>query len=105
MEPRRFTLTVSDSEGHPRRGEVVLTQRWQPQWGSGGPETGCAFLIVLLREPGPSLPQVSSPGVAVCLPERPLAAPSALLIVFLSVPALRLLVAKDWRGRHQGVVT
>jgi len=37
METRRFTLTISDSEGHPRRGEVVLTQRWQPQWGSSGP--------------------------------------------------------------------
>ncbi|MBA2486712.1 MAG: iron ABC transporter permease [Nitrospira sp.] len=34
-----------------------------------------------------------------------LAAPSALLIVLLSVPALLLLVSKDWRGRHQGVVT
>ena len=34
-----------------------------------------------------------------------LAAPSALLIVFLSVPALLLLVAKDWRGRHQAVAT
>jgi hypothetical protein len=78
METRRFTLTISDSEGHPRRGEVVLAQRWQPQWDRSGPETGCAFLIVLLREPGPSLPQVSSPGVAVCLPERPLAAPATL---------------------------
>ena len=30
-----------------------------------------------------------------------LAAPSALLIVLLSLPALMLLVSKDWRGRHQ----
>lgn len=34
-----------------------------------------------------------------------LAAPSALLIVLLSLPALMLLVSKDWRGRHQEVVT
>jgi iron(III) transport system permease protein len=34
-----------------------------------------------------------------------LAAPPALLIVLLSVPALLLLVAKDWRSRHQAVVT
>ena len=78
MQTRRFTLTISDSEGHTRRGEVVLTQRWQPDWGSSAPDPGCAFLIFLLREPGPGLPQVGSPGVAVCLPERPLAAPSAL---------------------------
>jgi iron(III) transport system permease protein len=30
-----------------------------------------------------------------------LAAPSALLIVLLSLPALMLLVSKDWRERHQ----
>jgi iron(III) transport system permease protein len=30
-----------------------------------------------------------------------LAAPAALLIVILSLPALMLLVSKDWRGREQ----
>ena len=34
-----------------------------------------------------------------------LAAPAALLIVLLSLPALLLLVSKDWRGRDQEVVT
>ena len=34
-----------------------------------------------------------------------LAAPAALLIVILSLPALLLLVSKDWRGRDQEVVT
>ncbi len=78
MQTRRFTLTISDSEGHTRRGEVVLTQRWQADWGRSAPDPGCAFLIFLLREPGPGLPQVNSPGVAVCLPERPFVAPSTL---------------------------
>lgn len=34
-----------------------------------------------------------------------LAAPSALLIVLLSVPALLLLIARDWRRRRQGIAT
>jgi iron(III) transport system permease protein len=34
-----------------------------------------------------------------------LAAPAALLIVLLSLPALLLLVSKDWRGRDQEVVS
>ena len=33
-----------------------------------------------------------------------LAAPSALLIVLLSLPALMLLVSKDWSGRNQETI-
>lgn len=70
MQSHRFTLTVPDERGRPQRGEVLLTERWQPELGETGPQGDSCFLIVILSRPAPPSARVSTPAVAVCAPSR-----------------------------------
>ena len=78
MQTRRFTLAIPDKRGQPRRGEVLLTERWQPELGEAGPQGDSSFLIVILSRPAPPSARVSTPAVAVCSPSRRIDRPLAV---------------------------
>jgi hypothetical protein len=78
MQAHRFTLTVPDERGRPQRGEVLLTESWQPDLGEAGPQGDNRFLIVILSRPAPPSARVSAPAVAVCAPSRRIDMPLAV---------------------------